>query len=56
MEHLIKIVPPTSTILDPFARRGTTGVPALRAGDQCTGMELSPWYCAVAKERLADST
>ncbi len=56
MEHLVKIVPPASTVLDPFAGSGTTGVAALRAGHQFIGMELSPWYCDVAKQRLADST
>ncbi|MDC6408121.1 hypothetical protein LOK82_05525 [Xylella fastidiosa subsp. multiplex] len=48
--------PPTSTVLDPFAGSGTTGVAALRAGHQFIGMEISPWYCDVAKQRLADST
>ncbi len=56
MEHLVKIVPPTSTVLDPFAGSGTVGVAALRAGHQFIGMEISPWYCDVAKQRLADST
>ncbi|MDD0943861.1 hypothetical protein LOD58_11545 [Xylella fastidiosa subsp. multiplex] len=28
----------------------------MRAGHQFIGMELSPWYCDVAKQRLADST
>ncbi|WP_268806895.1 DNA methyltransferase [Xylella fastidiosa] len=41
MEHLIKIVPPASTILDPFAGSGTTGVAALRAGHRFIGMEMS---------------
>ncbi|AAF85112.1 site-specific DNA-methyltransferase [Xylella fastidiosa 9a5c] len=54
MEHLIKIVPPASTILDPFAGSGTTGVAALRAGHRFIGMEIAPYYCDVAKQRLAD--
>nr|WP_235443667.1 hypothetical protein [Xylella fastidiosa] len=28
----------------------------MRAGHRFIGMELSPWYCDVTKQRLADST
>ncbi|HHW4677039.1 DNA methyltransferase, partial [Xylella fastidiosa] len=40
MEHLVKIVPPASTVLDPFAGSGTTGVAALRAGHRFIGMVI----------------
>ncbi|XDQ90352.1 hypothetical protein MRX62_13740 (plasmid) [Xylella fastidiosa subsp. pauca] len=26
----------------------------MRAGHRFIGMEMSPWYCDVAKQRLAD--
>ncbi|TWP40381.1 DNA methyltransferase, partial [Xylella fastidiosa] len=35
-----KIVPPASTVLDPFAGSGTTGVAALRAGHRFIGMVI----------------
>ncbi|AXI83022.1 site-specific DNA-methyltransferase [Xylella taiwanensis] len=53
MEHLLRIVPPGSTVLDPFAGSATTGVAALRTGHRFIGMELSPGYCQVARKRLA---
>ncbi len=40
-------------VLDPFCGSGTTGVVALRKGLHFVGMDISPTYCRMAKERLA---
>lgn len=39
-------------ILDPFIGSGTTAVAARQLGRQFIGIEISPIYCQVAKERL----
>ena len=41
-----------STILDPFAGSGTTGVACLRLGRKFIGIEKDPTYFALACERL----
>ena len=41
-----------ATILDPFAGSGTTGVVALRLGRNFLGIELSPEYIELARQRI----
>jgi DNA modification methylase len=41
------------TILDPFAGSGTTLVAAKKLGRHFLGFEISPEYCAIARDRLA---
>jgi DNA modification methylase len=42
-----------ATVLDPFCGSGTSGVSALRHGRRFIGIELSPEYVAMARERIA---
>lgn len=44
--------PESGTVLDPFAGAGTTGMVALRHGRRFIGIELSPVYVAMARERI----
>jgi site-specific DNA-methyltransferase (adenine-specific) len=41
------------TILDPFIGSGTTAISALNFGRNFVGIEISPEYCALARERIA---
>lgn len=41
------------TILDPFIGSGTTAISALNHGRNFIGIDLSPEYCAVAEDRIA---
>jgi len=41
-------------ILDPFMGSGTTAISALNHGRQYVGIELSPEYCDMANNRIAD--
>lgn len=43
-------------ILDPFAGSGTTGVAAPRLGRRFIGVEKSPEYASIARERLTAET
>jgi len=45
--------PVPGTVLDPFAGAGTTGLVALRHNRSFVGVELSPEYAAMARERIA---
>lgn len=56
LRDLVRITPPGGTVLDPFTGCGTTGVAALSEGRHFIGVELSPEYCAVAAERLAQTS
>jgi DNA modification methylase len=40
------------TILDPFMGSGTTGIACLRTGRRFVGIEISPEYFAIARERI----
>lgn len=44
--------PTGGTVLDPFGGAGTTGLVADRLGLDCTLIELSPEYAAIAERRL----
>lgn len=52
MRDLVKITPPGSRILDPFAGSGTTLLAARQEGRKAVGIELSGEYCEVARKRL----
>lgn len=53
MEYLIKLItPPNGIVLDPFMGSGTTGVAAKRLGFGFVGVELSPEYFEIAKQRI----
>jgi site-specific DNA-methyltransferase (cytosine-N4-specific) len=43
---------PGDLVLDPFAGSGTTGVVAVEHGRRFLGLELSPEYAAIARERI----
>ena len=43
-----------SVVLDPFAGSGTTGLVALRHGRSFVGIELSPHYAEMARQRIGD--
>ena len=44
---------PNDLILDPFVGSGTTCVAAKQLGRKYIGIEISPEYCKIANERLA---
>jgi len=52
MSELVRIVPPDSVILDPFAGSGTTGVACARMGREFLGVELDEHWCKVANDRI----
>lgn len=45
--------PVPCTVLDPFAGAGTTGLVARRLGRSFVGVEISPVYAAMARDRIA---
>lgn len=53
MRQLVRIVPPSGTVLDPFTGSGTTGAAALIEGRRFIGIEQSAHYAAIARNRLA---
>lgn len=54
LRTLISVVcPPGGLVVDPFAGSGATGVAALEEGRSFVGVELSPHYAGVARQRLA---
>ena len=52
---IMEIVPPNSTVLDPFCGSGTTGVACVQTGRNFIGIELDPGYCDIARRRIADA-
>jgi hypothetical protein len=44
----------SARVLDPFAGSGTTGLVADRLGRDCTLIDLSPEYVAMARARIKD--
>lgn len=53
MEWAIRQLPEGTTIVDPFAGSGTTGVAAIRMGRNFIGWEKDPKYHAIAMKRLS---
>lgn len=47
---------PGELVIDPFGGSGTTGVACKRLGRKCILVELDKTYCAVAAERLRNTT
>ena len=45
---------PNKIVLDPFMGSGTTAIAALTKGREWIGIDISPKYCALADERIAD--
>ena len=43
------------TVYDPFLGSGTTMVAAQNLNRKCYGIEISPDYCAVVLQRMADA-
>ena len=52
MEDLLRIVEPGGTVLDPFAGSGTTLLAARNCGRGYVGIEASPEYYQIARDRL----
>jgi site-specific DNA-methyltransferase (adenine-specific) len=52
MRALVRIVPASGIILDPFMGSGTTGVAALDEGRRFIGVEIDGSHFAVARERI----
>ena len=53
MRQLVQIVPPDGVVLDPFAGSGSTGEACLLEGRRFVGIEQSPAYARIARDRLA---
>ncbi len=56
MAHLMTVLKPNSMVLDPFAGSGTTIAAAQALGHTAHGIELSPDYARIARERLTQET
>lgn len=55
MMWLMSVLPKGAAVLDPFAGSGSTLVAAKEMAMQSTGIEMSPVYCEVIKNRLSQS-
>lgn len=56
MSYLVKLYAPfNSTILDPFAGSGTTGVAAINEGHTFVGIDLNTEYTNIARERCDEA-
>lgn len=51
-DHVISWSNPGDVVLDPFMGSGTTAVACLRTGRNYIGYEISPEYCALARNRI----
>lgn len=55
MRYLVRqTTDPGSTILDPFAGSGTTGIAAMLEGRRCILIEKDPAYCEVIRRRVRE--
>lgn len=52
MKNIIGILPDDATIIDPFMGSGTTGVACKMLGRDFIGIEMSPKYFDIAKQRI----
>lgn len=55
MEHLLRVVTPGGTVLDPFAGSASTGIACLRTGRRFIGIEREAAYVDIARKRIADA-
>jgi DNA modification methylase len=56
MAWCISLLPPEcTTIFDPFAGSGTTGVACMQTGRNFIGCEIDPQYYAIAERRIKDA-
>lgn len=53
---LLATTNPDDVVFDPFTGTGTTGVAALEHGRKFLGIELSPSYLTIARQRLSECT
>lgn len=53
---LLASCPPEGVVLDPFLGSGTTAVVAAREGRHFIGIDCSPSYCELARDRLRSSS
>jgi hypothetical protein len=51
MERIVGVTP-CETVIDPFMGSGTTGIACIRTGRRFIGIEVSPIYYELAKERI----
>jgi DNA modification methylase len=54
-QELIRKLPDSSIILDPFMGSGTTGVAAVKLGRKFVGIEIEPKYFDIACRRISDA-
>lgn len=54
MCDLLRIARPGGVVLDPFLGGGTTAAAAKQTGRFCIGIELSPEYAAISRDRVLD--
>jgi len=53
MMHFIQLhTKPGDVVLDPFVGSGTTAIAAIRTGRHYIGIDISPEYCEMARERI----
>ena len=52
MEWCLSFFPEAKTVLDPYCGSGSTCVAAKKLGRNFIGIDISPEYCAIARERL----
>lgn len=52
MENIIKLIPEDKLIVDPFAGSGTTLLACKKLGRSFVGIEISPEYVEIIKQRL----
>jgi DNA modification methylase len=55
MDRIIGILPNDVTIIDPFMGSGTTGVSAVKAGQQFIGIEMDSVYFEIAERRISNA-
>lgn len=53
MRALVKIVPEGGVVMDPFMGSGTTGIAAVIERRRFIGVELVPYHCRTAADRIA---
>jgi site-specific DNA-methyltransferase (adenine-specific) len=52
LDHISSWTNPNDVVLDPFFGSGTTGVACQQLGRNFIGLEISPEYCEIARQRL----